>query len=82
MVYWFSSCYLLLYLLGMIEVPLYPNGYPCKCSVNCNYSKAYEDAGKPKYIDYETYIKKDFIPESKNQELINNYLNTKYCLNK
>ena len=37
---------------------------------------------KPKYIDYESYTKKDFIPESKNQELINNFLNAKYCLNK
>ena len=61
LVYWFSICYLLLHFLSMIEVPLYPNGYPCKCSVNCNYSKAYEDAGKPKYIDYETYIK-NFTP--------------------
>lgn len=82
MVYWVSGCYLLLHFLSMIEVPLYPNGYPCKCSVNCNYSKAYEDAGKPKYIDYETYIKKDFIPESKQEALIHNYINTKYCLNK
>jgi len=28
----------------MTEVPLYPNGYPCKCSGKCNYSKAYKDA--------------------------------------
>ena len=66
----------------MIQVPLYPNGYPCKCKVNCNYSKAYEDAGKPKFIDYEIYTKKNFIPESKNQKLINDFLNAKYCLNK
>ena len=82
MVYWVSDCYLLLHFLSMIVVPLYPNGYPCKCSVNCNYSKAYEDAGKPKYIDYETYIKKDFTPQSKQEALIHNYINTKYCLNK
>tara|TARA_B100001175_G_C19354742_1_gene564142 strand:+ start:194 stop:364 length:171 start_codon:yes stop_codon:yes gene_type:complete len=37
----------------MIEVPVYPSGYPCKCYGSCNYSKAYEDAGMPKYIDYE-----------------------------
>ena len=46
-----------------------------------NYSKAFENAGKPNYIDYETYIK-DFIPKSKQQKLINKFLNTKYCLNK
>tara|TARA_A100001011_G_scaffold333174_1_gene360755 strand:+ start:83 stop:283 length:201 start_codon:yes stop_codon:yes gene_type:complete len=66
----------------MIEVPLYPNGYPCKCSGACDYSKAFENAGKPTYIDYETYIKEDFVPDSKQQELIHKYLNTKYCLNK
>ena len=37
----------------MIPVPLYASGYPCKCNGSCNYSKAYEDAGMPKYIDYE-----------------------------
>tara|TARA_Y100001958_G_C20882014_1_gene311869 strand:- start:219 stop:419 length:201 start_codon:yes stop_codon:yes gene_type:complete len=66
----------------MNEVPLYPNGHPCRCSGACNYSKAFENAGKPNYIDYETYIKKDFIPKSKQQKLINEFLNTKYCLNK
>ena len=44
----------------MIEVHLYPNGYPCKCSGKCNYSKAYEDAGKPIYIDFEKFTQKDF----------------------
>ena len=66
----------------MIKVPLYPNGNPCKCSGACYYSKAFENAGKPPYIDYETYIKEDFVPYSKQQELIHKYLNTKYCLNK
>ena len=42
----------------MQQVPLYPNGKPCKCNDNCSYSKAYEDAGSPQYIDYEYYIKK------------------------
>ena len=66
----------------MIKVPLYPNGNPCKCSGACHYSKAFENAGKPSYIDYETNIKEDFVPDSKQQELIHKYLNTKYCLNK
>ena len=66
----------------MIEVPLYPSGYPCKCSGKCNYSKAYEDAGKPKYIDYEKFINKDFSPVNKEEILINNYLKTEYCLKK
>ncbi len=35
----------------MIDVPLYPKGYPCKCSGTCNYSKLYEKAGKPLQID-------------------------------
>ena len=63
----------------MIEVPLYPNGYPCKCSGACDYSKAYENAGKPTFIDYETYVKKDFIPKTEQEELILKYLNTCYC---
>ena len=67
----------------MIEVPLYPNGYPCKCSGKCNYSKAYEDAGKPKYINYEKFINKDFSLVNEEEILIklsdlpfvkNNYL--------
>tara|TARA_B100000989_G_scaffold257520_1_gene207097 strand:+ start:313 stop:513 length:201 start_codon:yes stop_codon:yes gene_type:complete len=66
----------------MIEIPLYPDGYPCKCSGACNYSKAFENAGKPSFIDYEIYLKKDFITESKQQELIHDFLNTRYCLNK
>ena len=63
----------------MIEVPLYPNGYPCKCSGACDYSKAYENAGKPTFIDYETYVKKDFIPKTEQEELILKYLHTCYC---
>ena len=39
----------------MIEVPLYPNGYPCKCSGAYGYPKAYESAGMPKHIEYEKY---------------------------
>lgn len=66
----------------MTEVPLYPNGYPCKCAGMCKYSKAYEDAGKPKYIDYEKFIDEDFLPVNKEDILIYSYLNTKYCLNK
>ena len=49
---------------GMTEVPLYPSGYPCKCNGNCDYSKAYEDAGKPEFIDFKKYIQKSFIPMS------------------
>ena len=45
----------------MTEVPLYPSGYPCKCNGNCDYSKAYEDAGKPQFIDFKKYIQKGFI---------------------
>ena len=66
----------------MTEVPLYPNGYPCKCDGKCNFSKAYEDAGEPKYIDYEKFIGKDFSPVNKEEILIFNYINTEYCLNK
>ena len=66
----------------MIEVPVYPNGYPCKCSGACDYSKAYEDAGKPLFIDYESYIKKDFCPTSAEERAIHKYLNTPYCLKK
>ena len=48
----------------MIPVPLYTSGYPCKCNGSCNYSKAYEEAGMPRYIDYEKYIKKNFVDEN------------------
>ena len=61
----------------MIEVPIYPNGYPCKCSGKCNYSKAYEDAGKPKYIDFDKLIRKRLFPISEEDILINNYLKSK-----
>ena len=66
----------------MTEVPLYPNGYPFKCGGKCNFSKAYEDAGEPKYFDYEKFIGKDFSPVNKEEILIFNYFNTEYCLNK
>ena len=66
----------------MQQVPLYPNGKPCKCTDNCSYSKAYEDAGSPRYIDYEYYIKKDFEPMSMDEYLTHKYLNTKYCFKK
>ena len=66
----------------MIEVSLYPNGYPWKCAGTRNYSKVFIEAGKPKYIDYEHYTKRDFIPTTQNEISINNYLNTEYCLNK
>ena len=66
----------------MIEVHLYPECYPCKCSGKCNYSKAYEDAGKPKNIDFDKFIGKDFLPKNEVEFLINNYLKTEYCLNK
>jgi|TARA_A100001015_G_scaffold318673_1_gene439249 hypothetical protein len=66
----------------MIDVPLYPNGYPCKCSGKCDYSKAYEKAGKPLQIDYESYVRKGFTPATKKEKLIYKYLNTQYCLKK
>jgi len=66
----------------MIAVPLYASGYPCKCNGSCNYSKAYEEAGMPRYIDYEKYIKKNFVAETKQDLLVDAYLKTKYCLNK
>jgi|TARA_B100000767_G_C19533269_1_gene437560 hypothetical protein len=66
----------------MIQVPIYSSGYPCKCNGSCDYSKAYEDAGMPKYIDYEKYIKKDFKPLTTQDILIDAYLKTKYCLKK
>ena len=73
----------------MIEVPVYPNGYPCKCSGKCDYSRAFEDAGKPLFIDYESYVKKDFCPTSSEvcptsaeERAIHRYLKTPYCLNK
>ncbi len=66
----------------MIPVPLYSSGYPCKCNGSCNYSKAYEEAGMPRYIDYEKYIKKNFLDDTKQDILIDAYLEKKYCLNK
>jgi hypothetical protein len=66
----------------MIQVPVYPSGYPCKCNGSCDHSNAYEDAGKPKYIDYEKFIKKDFKPITTKDILIDFYLKTKYCLKK
>tara|TARA_B100000287_G_C20145375_1_gene587952 strand:- start:209 stop:409 length:201 start_codon:yes stop_codon:yes gene_type:complete len=66
----------------MIEVPLYPNGYPCKCSGKCNYSKAYEAAGKPKYIDFDKFTGKNFSPISDEDILIYNYIKIEYCLKK
>ena len=66
----------------MIEVPVYPSGYPCKCNGACNYSKAYECAGMPKYIDYDKYTTKDFVANTKQDVLIHAYLKTKYCLKK
>ena len=66
----------------MIQVPIYSSGYPCKCNGSCDYSKAYEEAGMPKYIDYEKYIKKDFKPLTTQDILIDAYLKTKYCLKK
>ena len=66
----------------MIQVPIYSSGYPCKCNGSCDYSKAYEDAGMPKYIAYEKYIKKDFKPLTTQDILIDAYLKTKYCLKK
>ena len=53
----------------MISVPVYTSGYPCKCNVACNNSKAYEEAGMPRYIDYEKYIKKNFVDENPELEL-------------
>ncbi len=32
----------------MIPVSLYSNGKSCKCTCNCPYSEANEDAGSPK----------------------------------
>ena len=52
----------------MIPVPLYASGYPCKCNGNCDYSKAYIDAGKPLFIDYESYIKKGFQPQNEKEK--------------
>ena len=66
----------------MTEVPLYTNDYPCKYSGKFNYSKAYEDAGKPKYIDFDKFIGKDLSPISEEEILINNYIKSEYCLNK
>ena len=66
----------------MIPVPLYPDGYPCKCSGKFDYSKAYIDAGKPLFIDYESYTKRGFAPRNKKEKKILEYLTTTYCLNK
>lgn len=66
----------------MIPVPLYPSGYPCKCNGKCDYSRAYEDAGKPLYIDYESYIKQGFQPQNETEKSILKYLRTTYCLKK
>ena len=61
---------------GMTEVPLHPSGYPCKCNGNCDYSKAYEDAGKPQFIDFKKYIQKGFITMTTEEIYIQNYLRT------
>ena len=45
-----------------------------------NYFKAYEDAGKLKYINFDKSTGKDFLPISEEEVLINNYLETQYCL--
>ena len=66
----------------MIEVPVYPNGYPCKCSGNCSFSKAFEDAGKPLFIDYESHIKKGFIPTTAEEQAIDKFLKSTYCDNR
>ena len=42
----------------MIAVPVYASGYSCKYNGSCNYSKAYEEAGMQRYIDFEKYIEK------------------------
>ena len=64
----------------MIPVPLYPTDYSCKCNGNCDYSKAYIDAGKPLFIDYESYTKKGFQPQNEKETKMLKYLTTTYCL--
>ena len=66
----------------MIKVPLYPSGYPYKCNGNCDYSKAYMDAGKPLFIDYKRCIKKGYQPQNEKETKLLKYLTTTYCLNK
>jgi len=66
----------------VIPVPVYPSGYPCKCNGNCDYSRAYERAGKPRFIDYESYVKKGFVPATNKEKSILAYLKTTYCLKK
>ena len=66
----------------MIKVSLYTNDYPCKCSGKWNYSKAHEDAGKQKNMDFDKFIGKDFLPKNGVEFLINNYLKPSTFLNK
>tara|TARA_B100001093_G_scaffold27470_1_gene24106 strand:- start:1340 stop:1540 length:201 start_codon:yes stop_codon:yes gene_type:complete len=66
----------------VIPVPVYASGYPCKCNGSCNYSRDYEKAGMPRFIDYESYVKKGFVPATNKEKSILTYLNTNYCLNK
>ena len=66
----------------LFNVPLYADGFPCKCSGNCNYSKSYIEAGKPLQLDYEKYISKGFEPISIEEKLIQKFLRTPYCLKK
>jgi len=66
----------------MTQVPVYTSGYPCKCNGSCDYSRANEKAGMPRFIDYESYGKKDFVSATNKEKSILAYLNTTYCLNK
>jgi|TARA_B110000238_G_scaffold91075_1_gene99793 hypothetical protein len=66
----------------VIEVAVYSSGYPCQCSGACNFTKAYQDAGKPRFIDYERYVKGDFIPSSEKEKKILKFINTTYCSSK
>ena len=45
-------------------------------------SKSFQDAGKPNFIDYESYIKKGIQPQNEKEKSILKYLTTNYCLNK
>ena len=45
-------------------------------------SKLFQDVGKPNFIDYESYIKKDFAPLNEKEKNLLKYLTTTYFINK
>ena len=56
----------------MIPISVYVSGYPCKCNGKCNFSKAYEKAGKPLFYE-EGILSKDFIAATEQEAYIKEF---------